>query len=129
MTKLLNPIIILLFTIVLSSISYISLLSSKKDLEQTKEEFKLFNTLALQYNQYNTIYANKQQIIKELKTILATTHLSSSNLKVDKKTITIEIKKVDIKVLDRFINKLLNKKFNIIYFNLKENYLKVMIRL
>ena len=125
----LNPLYILLTFIVLASISF-TLLSIKEDtFEKKSKNYNLFITKA---KQFKSLRANNMQENKTRNIINSITNDHEYNKATirthdNQQSIVIDIESEDIKLLDSFINKILNSKLSISKLKIQTNKMNIEV--
>ena len=118
-----NPLYILFAVVLLVLISFISLKSANESLEKTKYEHKEYMKVANNYHSFKTSWGNSNNTEKKIESILKIAKIQNANITSLNKTIKIEIEKVKIRSLDKFINKLLNEQVRIQSFSISKDTL------
>ena len=118
-----NPLFLLFSSLLIFIISIYSLSTTKSNKQKSIDEFTKNNIIINEYKNLKNTWINKKvqrQIIDKLIKIL---HIENSNITQNKNKITVSIKKSNIQTINKFVNKLLNKKLNIIKLKITKNTL------
>ncbi len=124
-----NPLYILIVTICLFLYSIIELNLSNDNLLQIKEENKNFIKIATKYNTLQKAWGINNNIQKRCENFLKLSGIRDAHITTNTKIIKIKIRNADLKSLDKFMNKLLNKTIIILNFSLTKNSLDLEIGL
>ncbi len=124
-----NPLYIVAIITSLLLISLYILNQNINIFKQKQNEYKQIQIKAKEYKDFNTSWNNKKNISKTLDNILKNRlFLKEKILRVNTlNSIKIKIQSKNQKVLNTFLNKILNKKFIIKKLNLTKNYISLEI--
>ena len=117
-----NPLFLLLSSVLIFLISIISLNSSsikkEKEINLLMENKKIIK----KYNSLKYTWVNKDNQEKIVNNIIKQQNIKNANILINKDKIKVVINS-NTKVLHRFVNKLLNEKLNVIKLKLTKNKL------
>ncbi len=106
----LKPMYILLFSFVLFLYSIINLNLVNNKLTQTKKESTKYLKIANKYKDLKISWGDIKNQEKRIYSIIKISNIQNANIVKTGKTIKIDIKNLTPRVLDKFINKILNEK-------------------
>jgi len=121
-----NPLYILLLFIVLFIVSIIKYNQNNTKLQEITLQYNQANQLAKQYNENNKIWNNKN-ISSDIKKLAKSLNISTIQITTKNKITTIRISSLSTYLINKFINKLLNKKWNINKLKITNNFIMVQI--
>ena len=124
---MINPIFLILSSLFILGISLFSISGEKINYKIQKEQFIKFNKLASKYAQYQQNFTNKNAIVKRIEKIISSSKISNSNIYQDKKSITVKLNNLKVNQIDKFINTILNQRFNIVKLEITTNKIIVEI--
>lgn len=128
----LNPIYILALAVTIFIISLTMFINKKSDFENLSKSYTLINSKAKTFNEYKTTWFDKNRVRNSLDKILKSS--SFRNEKVlkheDSNLIKVKLQSKNQRVLDQFLNRVLNDKFIIRKLQLEKDsiYLEVGYR-
>jgi hypothetical protein len=122
-----NPIFVIVASLFIFGISIFSLNSAKINSENAKESFIEFESIANNYHVFNTKYSNKKDIRKAIDNIIKSSRIRNVNILESKNKITVRMTSVKIKKVHKFINKVLNERFNIINLTIEKDFVLLEI--
>lgn len=126
-----NPIYILLLCLTISLVSFSLLFDIKKELLSNTEKLSNFKNTASTFVSLKKDWNNKQEIQKQISNL--SNEITSKKAKLlisfEKRVATIKLETSEKKVLNRFVNKLLNKKLKINKLDIRSNYVFVEVSL
>lgn len=109
----LNPIYILALMVTLFIISILVLDSKKQQYHEVDKKLISLNAKAQEYKEYKTSWFHKQRVIKKFNAIVQSRAFRGEKiLKTQNETsIRVRIESMNPKVLNKFLNRVLNEKF------------------
>ena len=116
--KKLDPLYIMLLSLVVLIVSIVLFNKSINSVKQTQDELISINNIALSYSQMKKDWGSSQHTIKTMDKIIASVGIKTIDKKITNKKIKIKIDKLSLKKIDKFINKILNEKLNILKLNI-----------
>jgi hypothetical protein len=119
--KKIDPLYILVFTILLFVLSIILFNNSKKELNSSQLELENVSKKGLDYYNLKNNWQNRNNTIKIIDNIIQVVKLKQIDKKILKKKIKIKFKSNSSKKIDKFINKILNQKLNILKLDINKN--------
>lgn len=125
-----NPLYIGVLLLVLSIFLIFRVAKADNELLKAKEDYKETSTICVELKELENIYADEKKIKESLEKILKTPVLKDAGFssKIKNSGMEISSKSTDIKVLDIFMNRLLNGSYNITKLKIKRlNDTKVSI--
>jgi hypothetical protein len=121
-----NPLYILLFSIVLFIFSIINLNTANDGLSKIKEQSKEYLQIANKYNALQNAWGqNKPK--KKIEKILQLSNIQNANIITNNKSIKIIIKDTKLNLIDKFMNKILNETIKVKKFTLTNNSLDLEV--
>jgi len=123
-----NPLFLLLmsFSILLISI-YSFNMASKNIINETKK-FNEYKKMAIKYNDLKKSWSNIQNQKELINKAIVSSGVKNANIELKNNTIKVKIKNISIKKLNKLVNKILNKKLNIVRFYFNNNSLEIEVR-
>ena len=118
---MINPIFLIVSSIFILIISVLNLNSQKEIYIKEKQKFEKFDTLAFKYSMLQTSYNNKKIIIKNIQSIIRLSKINKSNIQEQNNTIIVKLTNLKTKQINKFVNNLLNKRFNILKLEVSTN--------
>jgi len=122
-----NPLTLLLVSIIIFLTSLIFLKQSNIDIKQLNHELVEFESLSSQYHALNSNWNIKKKKITELNNILSSSGIKNIVKEIKKKKVIIKFNENSINKIDKFINKILNGNFNILKLNVTKNSVNLEI--
>ena len=122
-----NPLTILFGSVIIFFIAIYSLNIAKKEKIEAKKEFIKYKNIATDFQSRYNKFSNKKSIKKSIEKILKSSNISNANILESKKIITIQIGSLNIRQIDKFINKFLNESFNIVKFEVAKSKIIIQI--
>jgi len=111
---MINPIFLILASVFILTISVFNLNSQKENYVKEKQNYERFDTLAFKYSKLKNSYSNKKIIIKDIQKIISSARINKSNIQEQNNTILVKLTNLKTKQINKFVNNILNKRFNII---------------
>ncbi len=111
--KRLNPIYILALIATLLIISFTSLSQKKDEYKSLNKNLNSLSIKAESFNEYKSSWFNKRKVIKKLDSIVKSSSFRKEKiLRVENKNIIrVKIQSENPRVLNKFLNRVLNEKF------------------
>lgn len=127
--KRLNPLYIILLFVTIVFISFFMLNEEEKNFNQKIKDLNSFESKTKDFKELKTSWSNKEFVNSNLDQILKNRMFSNQKvLRVATKDIVkVKIESSDPKVLDNFLNKILNKQFIIKRLELQKSYISLEI--
>jgi hypothetical protein len=125
--KNVNPLTILLASLLLVVIAVYSVGASKEKLATAKEDLVTYKNVASSFQSQYISYSDKKAIKKSLEKIIRSSQLKNARILDRNKIIKIEISSVNISRAQKFLNKLFNKKFNVKKVEILQNRIMIEI--
>ena len=125
--KNINPLFLTIFCAFILIISIVSLNNAEDNLKIQKQEFKEFQKLAVKYNTLEKYWGDKKQIVKNIQKILKASGIRNTNIIQRNKKITVQMVSLNIKQVQKFINKLLNERIYIKKLDITKNKIIVEV--
>jgi len=119
--KKIDPLFLLLSSIVIFLIAIFKLNDIENNYIDKKLDYHNYQLLALKYNSKYKLYSDKNIVLKKIQTILNLSNISNATINKSTRKISIYIKDIDIKKVDKVINKLLNTKLNLVGLKITKN--------
>ena len=129
MNNRINPLYIVLLLIVLVFVSYSLVQKEMTTNNMINKQVLIIQEKAAMYNEYKANWYNKSKVLSEVNSILKSSSFrNKKQLKVESKNaIKIKLEASDPKVLGKFMNKFLNKKFLINKLEVNKNFVFIEI--
>lgn len=111
--KRINPIYILALIVTFFILSF-SLLSDKKDeYQELNKQFLSLNEKAKNFKEYNQNWFNEKRVQKKIDTIVKSSSFRKEKIlkTQNKNSVRVKIESDNPKVLNKFLNRVLNEKF------------------
>ena len=118
---MINPIFLIFSSIFILAISLFDISSEKENYKIKKEDFQNFKVVALKYSKYQTNYSNKEKTIKSIEQIIVSSQISKSNILQKNTSVVVKLNNLKTIQIHKFVNKILNKRFNITKFEINTN--------
>jgi len=125
--KKLDPLYVILLSIVVLIVSIILFNSSIKKLNKSQDELKNISLIAINYSNMKNDWNDKKNTIIKIDQIIRSLKIKRIDKKITKKKIKIKIEDVSSNNLDKFINKVLNKKLNILKLDITNNSISLEV--
>ncbi|MBT4708403.1 MAG: hypothetical protein HOJ96_01930 [Campylobacteraceae bacterium] len=125
--KKLDPLYVILLSIVVLIVSIILFNSSIKKLNKSQDELKNISLIAINYSNMKNDWNDKKNTIIKIDQIIRSLKIKRIDKKITKKKIKIKIEDVSSNNLDKFINKVLNKKLNILKLDITNNSINLEV--
>ena len=127
--KRLNPLYIILLFVTIVFISFFMLNEEEKNFNEKIKNLNSFESKTKDFKELKTSWSNKEFVNSNLDLILKNRMFSNQKvLRVATKDIVkVKIESSDPKVLDNFLNKILNKQFIIKRLELQKSYISLEI--
>ena len=127
----LNPIYILALVITVFIISVFILDEKKDEYKKSNSNFNSLNVKAKEFNEYKNSWFNEDVVEKKLDSILKSSSFRKEKILTtkDKNVIRVKIESNNQKVLDRFLNRILNERFIFKKVNIQKRYISFEIGL
>lgn len=127
--KRLNPLYIILLFVTIVFISFFMLNEEEKNFNEKIKNLNSFESKTKDFKELKTSWSNKEFVNSNLDQILKNRMFSNQKvLRVATKDIVkVKIESSDPKVLDNFLNKILNKQFIIKRLELQKSYISLEI--
>lgn len=108
-----NPIYILLLCLTLTILSFTTLTNVKNEVTLKSVDAENLEKSALKYSSLKKDWFTKEEIEKQIKYLIKDNSFKNADITTnfDRKTAMIKLKTKDEKIIHKFVNKLLNKKF------------------
>lgn len=110
--KNIDPLYILILLVTVSIISLNQLSQSNTDLKKKVIEYKELNNLAIKYSSLKSDWSTKDEVIKKINKILKILKIRSKP-RVTNNKIYLEVDNLNLKTLDKLLNRILNEKLKI----------------
>lgn len=125
----LNPLYILVLVFTILIISFVKLGDIEKDYVLENSQVNSFDIKAKSYNDYKKTWFNQKVIRKRLDTIIKSSIFKNEKiLKTENKNvIRVKIESLNPRILDKFLNRVLNEKFLIKKLDIKKNSILIEI--
>ena len=117
-----NPLFLVLASIFIFFISLYSLNNSKINQDKSLENFNKNIKIIKEYNSLKNIWTNAKKQEKLINKIIKQQHIKNANIQTNQNKIKVTIIS-NTKVLNRFVNKILNEKLNIVKLKLSKDKL------
>jgi len=124
-----NPLFILLFSIVIFLVSLTTLNESKNTLKVLKDEKKEYLKIAINYSMLQKAWGDTSLAQKNIEFMLKAANIQNAKINTHQKELIIDIKNASIKSIDKFLNKVLNDKIIIKDLTLTTNSLFMKVEL
>ncbi len=124
-----NPLFILLFSIVIFLVSLTTLNESKNTLKVLKDEKKEYLKIAINYSMLQKAWGDTSLAQKNIEFMLKAANIQNAKINTHQKELIINIKNAPIKSIDKFLNKVLNDKIIIKNLTLTTNSLFMKVEL
>lgn len=108
-----NPLTLLLSSVLLVFIALYLVKNNNNTFQLSKQELSKYMEIATKFQVQHQSYSNKTKIMQKLQNIAKTSGMPNVNIISQNKVIKLETKLSNVKQVEKFINKLLNEKFNI----------------
>ena len=118
---MINPIFLILSALFILGISLFNISEEKINYKIQKAKFIEFKNLALKYGEYQQNYSDKKFIIKRLEKIISSSKIINANILQESKSITIKLNNLKVNQINKFVNTILNQRFNIIKLKITTN--------
>ena len=125
--KNINPLFLLIASLIVLFIAIFSFNKAQKQLLIEQEEYQEFKQLSLRYNKQRDTFSNGTNIIKRIQKLLLNSNIRNAEILHKNKKITIKISSLNINLVQKFINKILNERFNIIKLNIIQDKITLEI--
>ena len=125
--KKLDPLYVILLSIVVLIVSIILFNSSIKKLNKSQDELKNISLIAINYSNMKNDWNDKKNTIIKIDQIIRSLKIKRIDKKITNKKIKIKIEDVSSNNLDKFINKVLNKKLNILKLDITNNSINLEV--
>jgi hypothetical protein len=121
-----NPLIVLLISVLIFIISFITLNTTKNNLEQNQEEFIKFKQTADKYIAINNTW-DKEELEKKIKIVAKLSKLENIFIQPKDNNLNVIVMENDLSKIDKFLNNLLNKNFIIKEILISKNYVQIVL--
>jgi hypothetical protein len=125
--KKIDRLYMLIFSVTLLLISIISYNLSFNNLKTLEVELIDINNIGIEYSNTKKDWGDRKQSILTIEKIIKSTNLKTIDKKILKNKIKIKIENVSLKTMDKFVNKILNAKLNIIKLNITKNSVELEV--
>jgi len=102
-------------------------MASKNIINETKK-FNEYKKMAIKYNDLKKSWSNIQNQKELINKAIVSSGVKNANIELKNNTIKVKIKNISIKKLNKLVNKILNKKLNIVRFYFNNNSLEIEVR-
>ncbi len=126
-----NPLHILLILVIITILSFYFLNTKKNNMKIESKKINLFKEKVFLYKDLKKSWYNQKEIMKQVNFILNDSKLSGENINTtfNKKSVKIKLNFSNKKIVNYFINKLLNKKLRIKNLNITSTEVFVEVAL
>jgi len=110
-----NPLYILLLFVTFAIVSFSIVANVKKEFANNANKMTEFNKSALEYDSLKNVWFNKKRIQKTLNNLRNEVNIKNAKLEINinKNIALIKLTTKEKKVINKFVNKILNKKLMI----------------
>ena len=122
-----NPLYILIVSAVLFIFSIASVSFSNSKLVEVKEDNKQYMIIANKYQSLQKAWGTNSTSQDEIEKLLKSSGIYNANILKSGKSLKVNIQNTNIKTLDKFMNKVLNKTINIKSFSLEKSSLTIEV--
>jgi len=126
-----NPLYLLALFCMLTAYSFSLLQEKKQDFLSHNEAFNQLSHKAKEYKSLKKNNINKNAVIKTINQITTDSRFKKAkiNTKKSTKSISLKIQTQDFKLLNRFVNRVLNEKLTILKLEIKTNKINMEVGL
>lgn len=126
-----NPLYLLALFCMLTAYSFSLLQEKKQDFLSHNEAFNQLSHKAKEYKSLKKNNINKNTVIKTINQITTDSRFKKAkiNTKKSTKSISLKIQTQDFKLLNRFVNRVLNEKLTILKLEIKTNKINMEVGL
>lgn len=127
--KRLNPLYIVLLFITILFISYWQLNNVKEEFASKNSEFENIQIKAKEYTSLKSQWSNKEYAIKTINQIIKNKLYSTEKVLIAEvgNSIKVKVQSTNSKVLEDFLNKVLNKPLNIKNLNMTKDFISLEV--
>ncbi len=125
--KKIDPLYVLLLSIAVLFVSIVSFNKSKINMQNSQDELINLHAIASNYSQMKKDWGSSEHTIKIIDNIITSVGINTLDKKITEKKITIKIDKLSLQKIDKFVNKILNEKLNILKLNISGTSLELEV--
>lgn len=126
-----NPLYILAFVFVLAIYSFLVVKNKEKEFQTHTKNYNDMLIIAKEYKSLKTNKSSKNKTIAKINSIKSDRSFKKAKIiaQQNKKGITLNIETTDYKVLNRFLNRVLNEKLSVKKFEISTHKIKMEVGL